>query len=419
MRDRALAKRNTARLTGPALLAVLWLALTALSPGSPALAQTLAKPGAAAGRSERPDWFTLLPKAAEQWEVVPSPGEGKRFEIRHKGGFPGGVVVKRVLVLFPKKSSAYDTAMAKILTIFEEKKVPAHFTVYNFETKREKGLDVLAAARRHRYDLLYSMGSDSTTFVHENFGGAPIPVVSVCSKDPVQMGLMAGYERGSGTNIAYTSLDAPTKVQMAYLLEFRPQLKTIAVLYDRKNVSAVTTQVEPLRKLAAEQKIRMIDVAVENPKKAKEELARLVPAAVAEIRKGDPAAEQSVFWITGSTEVFREIATINQHSWKVPVLSVVPDVVKEGADSALLSIGVSFESNAHLAAIYGVRILTGRAKPGDLKVGIVSPPDIAVNFHVARRNGIKVPFSFFESANFIYDHEGKLVRENGLMVTQR
>jgi putative ABC transport system substrate-binding protein len=233
------------------------------------------------------------------------------------------------------------------------------------------------------------------------------------------MGLMAGYEQGSGTNIAYTSLDAPTKVQLAYLLEFRPRLKTIAVLYDRKNVSAVTTQVEPLRKLAGEQKIRMIDVAVENPKKAKEELAQIVPAAVAEIRKSDPGAERTVFWITGSTEVFREIATINQHSWKVPVLSVVPDVVKEGSDSALLSIGVSFESNAHLAAIYGVRILTGREKPGDLRVGVVSPPDIAVNFQVARRNGIKVPFSFFESANFVYDHEGKLVRENGLMVTQR
>jgi len=399
----------------PLALGLVWAALLA----GPALAQMPKAPDPAAAAGDWREWFSLLPKVADRWEVVPAAGPGKRIEIRRKGDYPAGAAVKNVVVLFAKKSSAYDTAMAKILAIFEEKKVPARFTVVNFESKPELGLEVLATAQRRGRDLVYAMGSDSTTFVHEHFRGAPMPVVSVCSKDPVQLGLMPGYESGSGTNIAYTSLDAPIKVQMAYLLEFRPQLKTIAVLYDRKNVSAVTTQVEPLRKLAAEQNIRMIDVAVEDPKKAKEELALRVPEAVARIRRSDPGAERTVFWITGSTEVFREIATINQHAWKVPVLSVVPDVVKEGADSALLSIGVSFESNAHLAAIYGVRILMGEAKPADLKVGVVSPPDIAINFNVARENGIKVPFSFIESANFVYNHDGRLVRENGLLVTRR
>lgn len=406
--------RKLARLVALAL-GLVWAALLA----GPALAQTPRAPAPATAAGDWREWFTLLPKAAQQWEVAPAAGPGKRIEIRHKSDYPAGTTVKNVVVLFAKKSSAYDTAMAKILAIFEEKKVPARFTVVNFESNPELGREVLATAQRRGRDLLYSMGSDSTTFVHEHFRGASVPVVSVCSKDPVQMGMMPGYESGSGTNIAYTSLDAPIKVQMAYLLEFRPQLKTIAVLYDRRNVSAVTTQVEPLRKLAAEHNIHMIDVAVEDPKKAKEELARRVPEAVARIRRSDPSAERTVFWITGSTEVFREIATINQYSWRVPVLSVVPDVVKEGADSALLSIGVSFESNAHLAAIYGVRILMGEVEPGDLKVGVVSPPDIAVNFNVARENGVKVPFSFVESASFVYNHDGRLVRENGLLVTQR
>jgi putative ABC transport system substrate-binding protein len=397
----------------PLALGLVWAALLA----GPALAQAAQAPVAAGG--DWREWFTLLPKVAGQWEVAPATGPGKRIEIRHKGDYPAGATVKSVVVLFAKKSSAYDTAMAKILDIFEEKKIPASFTVVNFESNPELGREVLDTAQRRGRDLLYSMGSDSTTFVHEHLRGARIPVVSVCSKDPVQMGLMPGYESGSGTNIAYTSLDAPTKVQMAYLLEFRPKLKTIAVLYDRKNVSAVTTQVEPLRKLAAEHNIRMIDVAVEDPKKAKEELARRMPEAVERIRRSDPSAENTVFWITGSTEVFREIATINKHSWKIPVLSAVPDVVKEGPDSALLSIGVSFESNAHLAAIYGVRILRGEVKPADLKVGVVSPPDIALNFYVARENGIKVPFNFIESANFVYNPDGRLVRENGLLVTQR
>ncbi len=100
------------------------------------------------------------------------------------------------------------------------------------------------------------------------------------------------------------------------------------------------------------------------------------------------------------------------------MLSVVPDVVQAGDDSAVLSIGISFESNAHLAAIYAADVLLGRAKAGDLKVGIVSPPDIAINFRKAREIALEIPFHFFESAGFIYDYEGRPVRENGKPVAQ-
>ena len=82
----------------------------------------------------------------------------------------------------------------------------------------------------------------------------------------------------------------------------------------------------------------------------------------------------------------------------------------------MLSIGVSFESNAHLSAIYGINILTGKTTPGELPVGVVSPPDISLNFEIARRIGLKVPFSFFESASFVYDYNGKTVRKNGVAV---
>ena len=127
-------------------------------------------------------------------------------------------------------------------------------------------------------------------------------------------------------------------------------------------------------------KIQVIWGAVQNPAKAKEELVQIVRDAVATMRKSDPDLTKSVFWITGSTSVFLEIRTINEHSDRVPVLSVVPEIVRAGADTAVLGIGISFESNAHLAAIYGHDILTGKAKAGDVKVGVVSPPDIAQLF---------------------------------------
>jgi putative ABC transport system substrate-binding protein len=128
------------------------------------------------------------------------------------------------------------------------------------------------------------------------------------------------------------------------------------------------------------------------------------------MRKNDPDLSKSLFWLTGSTSVFLEIKTINEHADRVPVVSVVPEIVKAGPDTAVLAIGVSFESNAHLAAVYGAEILSGQAKAGNLKVGLVSPPDIAISFMKAREIGLRVPFQFYETASFIYDYDGKAVR---------
>src|SRR5205085_6278683 len=108
--------------------------------------------------------------------------------------------------------------------------------------------------------------------------------------------------------------------------------------------------------------------------------------------------------------VFLELRTINENSDRVPVVSVVPEIVKAGTDTAAIGIGISFESNAHLAAIYGADILNGKAKAGDLKVGVVSPPDIAISFMKAREIGMRVPFAFFETASFVFDYDGRPVR---------
>jgi putative ABC transport system substrate-binding protein len=187
-------------------------------------------------------------------------------------------------------------------------------------------------------------------------------------------------------------------------------LKNLAILVDSKNISAVQTQAEPIAAQAKQQDIQIVMGSVQNPAKAREELERIVPDAVQRMRSTDPDLSKSIFLITGSTSVFREIRTINDKADRVPVVSMIPEIVTAGRDTAVLAMGISFESNAHLAAIYGAEILNGKAKPGELKVGIVSPPDIAVSFLKAREIGLRVPFSFFETATFVYDYDGRPVR---------
>lgn len=361
-------------------------------------------------------WFRHSENITGAWTFSEVAADPNRVMI--KSTVPGKSKAKRVLVLYPKRSSAYDIAMSKILDVFASKNMPIEFEVINFKNDDGRGAAVLDMVEDHQFDLIFSMGSQSTAWLNQYYRNGDTPVVTVCSKDPVALGHIADYENGSGTNFAFTSLNMPTKVQIAYLTDFMPGLKNLGILVARNNISAVRTQAKPMEEAAEAMGINPVYLAVQNPANVKAELRQLIEGALVEMRKTDPALDHSMFWITGSTSVFREVETINRHAGPVPVLSAVPEVVQAGDKSAVMSIGISFESNGYLAAVYGYDVIMGNAKAGDLEVGIVSPPDIAINFRRARAIGVEVPFSFFESANNVYDYEGKAVRLRGRDLTR-
>ena len=351
-------------------------------------------------------WFKLTADISHQWNVKGDSENPLQVSIQSKDGQGP---LRRVLVLYPRPSSAYDISITQILQVFANKDINAEFLIINFELNDAKGKFALQQAEKNKFELVFAMGSESAAWLYEKYRGGALPVVTVCSKDPVLLGQIENYDSSSHSNFAFTSLNVPIEVQMAYVRELRPKLKNIAILADSKNKSAMDTQAKPVAEYAAKNGIKIVWGTVENPANAREELAKIVPNAVAQMRSNDPNLSQSLFWITGSTSVFNEIRTINQYSDRVPVVSVVPEIVKEGADSAVIGIGVSFESNGRLAGIYGAQTLAG-TKAGSLKVGLVSPPDMAINFLKAREIGLRVPFNFFEIASFVYDYEGKPVR---------
>ena len=361
------------------------------------------------------DWFGYDNSVSPSWIFSAVEADPYQVIIHRKGTRPGEAD-RRVFVFYPRPSSAYNTAITSILNVFDEKNIDAEFTVFNFRKNDERGQLGLAMAAKWGAELIFSMGSESTAWLNKSYQGGDISVVSVCSKDPVALGQIGSYDQGSGTNFAFTSLNMPVESQMAYILELKPNLKNLGILVNNKNISAVETQAKPIAEYVRPLGIQVLDVGIDDPEHAKQELADKVQRAVNKMRKSDPSLENSIFWITGSTAVFREIKTINEYSDRVPVLSLVPDVVKAGDDSAVMAIGITFDSNAQLAAFYGADVLMGRVKAGDLKVGIVSPPDISISWRKAREIGLDIPFSFFESASYVYDYEGKLVRYRGKLV---
>ena len=383
---------------------------------SPFVGQTLANvsgPGPAIYDS----WFKVTPAVLENWTLTAASDEPNTLTIRPKL-LPLDTLVRKIFIIYPRPSSAYDIAISKILTVLADKVIDIEFTVVNFGLNEARGKIALQAAEAGGFEIILSMGSETTAWLWSNYKDGRLPVITVCSKDPVVLGQSPGYAKGSGSNFAFTSLNMPIDVQMAYINELKPKLRNIAVLVDSQNVSAIETQAKPVFDYAKSRNIRTLELSVKNPANAKVELERMVKDATAQMTRNDPDLSNSIFWLTGSTSVFREIQTINAFAGRAAVISVVPEIVRGGDDSALLSIGISFESNAHLAAVYTADVLRGRARIGQLPVGIVSPPDIAISFKKLRDIGMTIPLSFFEAAGTIYDYEGKPVRVDGVSVTQ-
>ena len=366
-------------------------------------------------QTRAPSWFSPSDIVRESWSLIYTPADPLRFELIQKDA-PAGRAPYEIMLVFPKNSSAYDIAIERITEQFLARNLSAKFTAVNFEGDEQKGAALLREIDQKDYDLIFSVGSTSTKFITENARSIDTPVVSVTSKDPVLLGHVPNYEDGSGTTIAYTSLDIPINVQLAYLRDLRPDLINIGVLYAADNASAYEAQVVPLKDAIGDS-MNVIEVVVRDQDNAATELSREIPKAIEIMKATDPRFNNSIFWVTGSTSVFAEIETINAHSQSVPVLSLVTDVVRAGANSALMSIGIGFSSNADLAAFYAIDILTNGTDPGTLSVGIVNPPDIAINFLVAQNIQMKIPFPFLEAAATIYGPDGTLRRKDGVLVT--
>lgn len=366
------------------------------------------------------DWLKFEPETLKHWRgTVDSSDSGvmhieplwdsQRVERNQEAR-------KKVFMVLPKKSGSYRLAVVKFLEIMRQNDLPTDITLVHFNKNTERGISALNKAEAEQADLIFSMGSESATLVNTHFRGKDIPVVASTTKDPVQLGMVDDYTGGSGTNIAYTSLNIPINVQMNYLLTLRPELKTIGLLYNKNHKQVMATEVVPIKKKFEELGLTVIDMAVSSRTDSKQELQERMPVAMEEMNNIDPGFDNSLLWITSSTAAFTEIATINQFSGNVPVLGSIPNIVAEGEDSAVLAIGIDRRNNAHMASIYAVKILTKQAKAGELDVGVVTPPDIAINFMVARKIGLKIPFQFFESASFIYNYQGKPARMFGQTV---
>ncbi len=367
------------------------------------------------------EWFIPAAPLAASWNVSLAPGQTETVLMEPKEG----EAQFHLLFLLTRGHVLYNRAIEVVLTTFQERGIITSAAVVlamDPETKLadvDKCLAALEYAEANGYDLIYPIGSDATAAVHDNYRGGDLPVVALLAKDPVLLGQIEAYDVGSGTNIAYTSVSVPVDIQMTYFRQLIPDLKNIVILYDQNNTSTVKTQVEPLDVYAKENGFNLIPIAVtqvESNDATRIELQTLFPPIMNTLRHDDPNNNQSLFLLTNSSKIVDVFDEVVKLAGDIPVVSLLQEQVQEGNVSAVMSVAVSFDSNSILAAVYGIRILQAGEEPGSLPVGLITPPDVAINFMKARQINLRIPFTLFETASKVYGIDGYLVREKGQII---
>jgi putative tryptophan/tyrosine transport system substrate-binding protein len=361
-------------------------------------------------------WVQLTPQTLANWTLSQDSADGNRFTLTPKNLGSLSSPPKRVLVLYTKPLSSFDDTLTAILSVLSAKQVPVTVTLLNFEQKDDRLKAGLAFGEAAKFDLLAPMGSEATQSVHDAYQGGALPTLSLFTKDPVLQGYLKDFNTGSGTNLAYCTNAVPIEEQMTYLRELKGDVKNIAVLYSDTSRSTLEAQVTPLKALATQQGINVLNVVVHSDTNPAPEFNVAVPQAITAMTASDPGLQRSVFWATGTTAVINSIDLLSQLCGNIPMLSVYPELVKEGPGSAILSVGVANVNLGLLDANYMLDILYNGKKPATLKAGVVSPPDLAISFMKSRQIGLEIPFNFFENAGYVYDHNGKVVRSNGQTV---
>ncbi|EHY1015698.1 hypothetical protein K2C01_004398 [Vibrio vulnificus] len=351
-----------------------------------------------------PEWLGehLQAEKAAQWEVNANDSD---VLFAPRGEHP------MVWVLVSRKADSYDVALSTILKVFRREMPNVSFRAFLLPKNQEELLSWTKAADK-KANMIYTVGSSATVSLHKIYAGGKLPVVSVNAKDPVLLGLTDNYH-SSGNNFAYTSLNLPADITLSFLRRFKPSLTQIGVLYAKSNTSAYLTQFLPLQKEAENQGVKVFPIEVDenNPNLT---LQYVMQITIESMKINDVNLHQSLLWLTGSSSLLDRLDEVNQYSEQLPLLTAVPDVVNGTQQSALMSVGVGFENNAHQAALYGIEVLKNGVDPSSLPVGVLSPPDISISFKQADRIDTHLPFVLIEMARDIYSKDGKPVRSAGM-----
>jgi putative ABC transport system substrate-binding protein len=250
-------------------------------------------------------------------------------------------------------------------------------------------LPALAADLVHR-GVAVIVAQNNTTALAAQGATSTLPIVCTVGGDPVQMGLVASFNRPGGniTGVAIQTAELMGK-RLEFLHELLPAATIVAVLVNPTNPSAEASETNNLQDAAHALGLELHILQASTPNEIEAAFATLVAHRAAGL-----VVSADTFFTNQRSQI---IALAADHA--VPAIYVVRFFPAAGG---LMSYGPDYADSYRQMGLYTGKILNG-ASPADLPVQQMVKIELVINLKTSATLGLTVPPSIVARADEVIE----------------
>lgn len=285
---------------------------------------------------------------------------------------------------------ALDAVLNGVQDYFKDKGVAADFKVHNAQANMVTANQIAQQMVGESPDLMIAIATPSAQACAQALKKAPKalkrPFVFTAVTDPVAAGLVKDLNTPGG-NITGVSDLLPVQKHLEMVLEYRPGIKKLGVLYNAGEANSKAT-VQTIKSLSRELGFKVVDATASKT-------ADVYQAAKSLVGKVD-----AVFIPTDNTIIsaLESVLKIGVQS-KLPIFAADVDSVKRGAVAAM---GFDYYKHGYQTGAMVEKILKGQA-PSETPVEFQKELQLQINAKYSRLMGIEPPKSLLDKAEKVYN----------------
>ena len=259
---------------------------------------------------------------------------------------------------------------------------------YGWADGQSDRLPALAAELLRRKVAVFATGGPAAALAAKA-ASTTIPLVFVSSSDPVQLGLVASFNRpgGNATGVSFIASELVAK-QSELLHQLVPNAAVIGVLV---NPTSANAEVQ-LKDVPAAARTLGLEIVVQNASSERDFDAAF--AALVQQRAGALVVGSDPLFYTRRQQL---AAMATRHA--LPAIYADREYAEAGG---LMSYGTSIAAAFRQAGVYTGRILRGE-QPAELPVMQATKFDLTINLITAKALGITVPPGLLATADEVIE----------------
>ncbi len=248
-------------------------------------------------------------------------------------------------------------------------------------------------------DLMIAMG----TWAGQDLAEAPVecPVIVMSTSNPVQAGIVSGFEFSGQNNIhATTNPDRYTRRLITFhrILQF----ESLGLVYEDTPTGRIYSNVEDFRNVASDMGFRIVERHLAESQMSPEEAAENLAAIYSDIAEEVDAVIFTALECE-QPEYFPVFLPVLLENGIFPLAQLGESQVAQGA-----LIGISERDHADIGGFYAevfFQILQG-TPPGDIPQVFEDPLKLSLNLETAERIGYCFPGSIISTADTVFNEIG-------------